>query len=404
MTSRRIGLPGGPLLLFVVAGLLLVPTPGSAGADFALEACPKPDGPTKVGAAEITTFRATWKKLGRARLSQRFIKPAVREGGVPVFPVRKGADTGGEVSAGLAGSFVIEKSARRLVKAVVTGFVRRDDGTAWIKGKVSGRKIRLFQVRSTRVKRKSGAVTGVEVTGGRTELSGSFAAELRKRVGLRSARSGMKWGGFYLDWSDPLEPDVTPPEPAPPFPKPEGASDLVGARITWNVRESWVEYVATGDPPSQIAPAIPGPLVNKPGYPPLVYSFTFPFSAGWVEGSPITRAAVSGNGGVYFRYCGDDNVYKGINFTVRDPEVRLDGASSSLVFTVEGIDETPFSRGRTVVVDLDPGTVSPQTSGSTTTWTGIPGTVPAGSTGVFGGFYSPGTEFGSLDLEIDRGS
>ncbi|MFM8888909.1 MAG: hypothetical protein ACKOGM_02815, partial [Solirubrobacterales bacterium] len=63
----------------------------------------------------------------------------------------------------------------------------------------------------------------------------------------------------------------------------------------------------------------------------------------------------------------------------------------------------PFSPGRAVVVDLRPDSVTPVTTGSTTTWTGIPGSVPAGSTGVFGGFYAPGAEFGSVDLTIRRG-
>ncbi|MFM9054572.1 MAG: hypothetical protein ACKOQ5_06970, partial [Solirubrobacterales bacterium] len=66
-------------------------------------------------------------------------------------------------------------------------------------------------------------------------------------------------------------------------------------------------------------------------------------------------------------------------------------------------DGTPFSPGRAVVVDLRPDSVTPVTTGSTTTWTGIPGSVPAGSTGVFGGFYAPGAEFGSVDLTIRRG-
>ena len=391
-------------LLFAWVSLLVLTAPAgpARAADFEFRPCTKPSGPTRIGDAEVTTFRAAWKKLGRAGLSQSFVKPAAREGGVPVFPVRSGGESGQVITADLAGSLLIRKSSGRRVKAVVTGFVRRADGTAWIEGKVSSRELRLFRVRGTKVRRKTGAVTGVELTGGRTELSGAFASELRKRVGFRAARSGMKWGGLYLDWTDPFEPDVTPPESAPDFQRPAEAADLVSGAITWNVRESWIEYVATGDPPSAIAPAIEGPLVTKPGFPPLVYSFSFPFTSGWVDGNPASKASVSGDGGVYFRYCGSGGVYKGINFAVRDPEVRLDGASSSLVFTVEGIDGTPFTPERTVVVDLDPRLVTPVTSGPTTTWTGIPGTVAASSTGVFANFYLPGVEFGSVDMTIER--
>lgn len=405
MTGPR-RLPLVATLLVLAAAVVVVPLSvqgeQAQAEGFQFKPCTKPDGPTKVGDSEITTFRATWKKLNRAGLSQSFVSPAAREGGVPIFPIRSGSDTGEQVSAKLAGSFLIQKGAGRRVRASVTGFVRRGDGAAWIRGKVSGKELRLFRVRGTRVKRKSGAITGVEVTGGRTELSGALASELRKRVGFRAAKSGMKWGGLYLDWTETLDPDVTPPDPAPVFARPDGADDLLSGSITWNVRESWIEYVASGDPASRIDPAQEGPRVTKPGFPPLVYSFTFPFSGGWVEGDPAGKASVNGRGGVYFRYCGNGGVYKGINFTVRDPEVRLDGASSRLVFTVEGIDETPFPRERSVVVDLNAAERLPATSGLTTTWTGIPGRLPAGSTGVFGNFYDAGVEFGSVDLTIER--
>ncbi|MFM8519356.1 MAG: HtaA domain-containing protein [Solirubrobacterales bacterium] len=391
--------------LVAVTALLGPATSGMAATPEPLTACPvDPDGNTRIGNAELTTKRATWKKLNRAGLTQRYVAPAAWEGGVPVFPVNSNDGAGETVSVGLSGGFTVSGGKNRKVKVALTRFVRRPTGKAWIEGRSSSGSLRLFRVVGTTVAWKTGALTGATVSGGRTELLAGFARDLRKRTGL-ATRQGMAWGGFYLDWTDPVEPDVTPPQAPPDFPRPAGATELVGGTITWNVRQSWVQYVASGDAPSAIGGAVPAPAVTVPGQPPLVYSFTFPFVSGWVDGGPGPglSASTKGSGGVYFRYCGSQNVYKGINFTVTAPEVELNGTNSRLVFTVKGIDGTPFSPGRAVVVDLRPDSVTPVTTGSTTTWTGIPGSVPAGSTGVFGGFYAPGAEFGSVDLTIRRG-
>lgn len=377
----------------------------SAATPEPLTACPAdPDGKTRIGNAELTTKRSTWKKLNRAGLTQRYVAPAVWEGGAPLFPVNSSDGSKERVSVRLSGGFTVAGGRNRKVKVTLTRFVRQPTGKAWIEGRSSSGLQRLFRVVGTTVDRKTGALSGATVSGGRTELLAGFARDLRKRTGL-ATRQGMGWGGFYLDWTDPVVPDVTPPQVPPDFPRPVGATDLVGGTITWNVRQSWVQYVASGDPPSAIGAADPAPAVPVPGQPPLTYSFSFPFVSGWVAGGPGPglSASAKGSGGVYFRYCGSQNVFKGINFTVTSPEVELDGTNSRLVFTVEGIDGTPFSRGRAVVVDLRPDLVSPETTGSATTWTGIPGSVPAGSTGVFGGFYAPGAEFGSVDLTIRRG-
>lgn len=388
------------------ATVLLGPAgPVSAANPDPLTACPvDPDVNTRIGNAELTTKRSTWKKLNRAGLTQRYVAPAAREGGVPVFPVDSNDGSGETVSVRLSGGFTVAGGRSRKVKVTLTRFVRQPTGKAWIEGRSSSGLQRLFRVVGTRLDPKTGALSGATVSGGRTELLAGFARDLRERTGL-ATRKGMAWGGLYLDWTDPAVPDVTPPQVPPDFPRPVGATDLVGGTITWNVRQSWVQYVASGDPPSAIGAAVPAPAVTVPGQPPLTYSFSFPFIAGWVDGGPGPglSASAKGSGGVYFRYCGSQNVFKGINFTVTSPEVGLSGADSRLVFTVEGIDGTPFSRGRAVVVDLRPDLVSPEITGSTTRWTGIPGSVPAGSTGVFGGFYAPGAEFGSVDLTIQGG-
>lgn len=304
--------------------------------------------------------------------------------------------------AELAGGFVIRARDGRRMKVVLSGLSREGATSTRIEGRLDGRRATLFQIKGALLE-KNQATGQIQLKGGRADVSGQLAAALRKKVGLRGARVGMKWGPLYLTWDETTPPAVTvPPEPGA-FPRPEGATDVVDATLVWRVRPSWVQYVASGRPPAAVRGAIPGASEVIDSQPPLVYEFSFPFSSGWVEDGigGIESASVEGSGGVYFRYCGSSNVYKGINFAVHSPELEVDGSSARLIFRIEGIDATPFPDTRAVVVDLVP--ASPLTDGPTTTWEAMPGSVPSGALGVFAGFYAPGAEFGSVTVTIERG-
>jgi hypothetical protein len=55
------------------------------------------------------------------------------------------------------------------------------------------------------------------------------------------------------------------------------------------------------------------------------------------------------------------------------------------------------------LVDLTP-LPAPTASGSTRTYTAIPGVIPSGSaTSVFGDFYVPGDDFGSISVSFTTG-
>lgn len=393
----------GLLLAVALVGIPILVAPGSGAAAAGFEPCPiRPVNPEK-GEAEIGLSRDTWKRISRSRVTHRLTGPARVIGGRPVYPVRSGSVEGSRTQARLAGGFTLVSPKGRKVRVAITRFVR-NGATARIDGRVDGRAMTVFRVDGSTLS-VNPATSRVEVAGGRTAMSASFAAIAKQRAGLRQARSGLPWGSLYMTWIDEIVPDVDPPPPPDPFERPVAATDLAGATLTWRVRESWVQYVSSGDDPSALAPALAGPAEEIAPYPPLVYEFTFPFSGGWVDDGQdgVDSASVKGSGGVSFRYCGNSSVFKGINFEVRNPELEVESSLWRLVFEVAGIDGTPFTGSRAVVVEFDPSDVQPVNDpGGITSWQDVPGSIPPGAKGVFGGFYGVGAPFGSISLEIER--
>lgn len=354
------------------------------------------------GEAELGVYREARGQMARSGLGTVLSDPARRLGGVPVYPVRSASEDEGRVVAELAGGFLIRNRDGRRVKVVLNRLLREGPDSTRVEGRLDGSRATLFLVRGAMLE-KNQATGQVQLTGGRATLSSRFAAALKKRVGMRGARPGMKWGPLYLTWDEKTPPAVTvPPEPGT-FTRPAGATELADATIIWRVRPSWVQYVASGRPPAAVRGAIAGDPEVIDSQPPLAYEFSFPFSSGWVEDGAgvVESASVKGAGGVYFRYCGSSNIYKGINFIVHSPEFEVDGSSARLIFRVEGTDATPFPDSRAVVVEL--ARVAPLSDGASSTWQALPGSVPAGALGVFAGFYGAGAEFGSVTVTIERG-
>jgi hypothetical protein len=128
---------------------------------------------------------------------------------------------------------------------------------------------------------------------------------------------------------------------------------------------------------------------------PLVYSFRFPFTSGWYDASNGT-AALGFAGAVRFLYSAHT-----IDFTIAAPAVEIGPASRALA-GYQGPTAGPLAGQRAVLVDLNPaaGARTVSADGKTITYTTIPATIPAGSAGVFGGFYAPGDPFGSMTVSF----
>lgn len=178
--------------------------------------------------------------------------------------------------------------------------------------------------------------------------------------------------------------------------RPAGAVSVVCSAIIWRPRESFVQYVNTGEGTSVSHGAADGPSEVRPGSDAsLVYGFTFPFKSGWYDAAS-GKAALHYEGRVRFRYSAH-----GIEFSSADPEVELAGPDSRAIFRFEGSDSTPYESRRAVLVDLEP--VAPQVSadGRSRAHLDMPGTIPEGTgESIFGGFYQPGDPFGSIGVSL----
>lgn len=356
-----------------------------------LTPCPRPPDAAKYdGEGTLVTSGAVSRVLRRAGVRQRLILPANGFTGRPTYPL-------GKVSLGRKAAGVTLRGGIRLLPTrrgratTITGLklVSRPGSRPVVNGRISGRWIRVFNLRGAKVRRNLS--TGVlTVSGGSAVLSGRAAQILNRRLGLRGYRAigaGRAWGRFSVFAfrnNKVKDPEAeTPVEPAF-LERPMGADDIVSATIKWRVRESFIRYVAVGAGTSVADGATADPPEVFEGAAPLTYSFNFQFTDGWAAGG-AGPSAIHAGGKVGFRHCQNT-----INFTVADPELELNGDSlSRLIFRVDGTDGTAFPNSRAVMVDLVPSLATKTVVGTTTTLTDIPAYVPQEATGIFADFYPP---------------
>jgi hypothetical protein len=195
-----------------------------------------------------------------------------------------------------------------------------------------------------------------------------------------------------------------PESPLPFLARPPAAVDITGATVDWQVRESFIRYIGTGEGTSVSGGAVADPAVLKPGASAaLSYGFQFPFASGWLDrGADPASAAddvglVKFGGAVRFSY-----KQHGIDLTTAEPELELNGASSRAIFAIS---ENGGASSRQVLVNLDLSRAGGiKAAGNSYTYERVPGAVPAGTAGsTFAGFYSPGTDFGCFDVSFQTG-
>lgn len=387
-----------PLLGFLVLAALVLGMTSSAAATELKRCSVKPAKPE--GTATVVQSEVLRKALRKSRLRQAMIRPAGRPAGDPEYPVGKVNRGRGSVTVSHSGGFkLVSRSGRAVsvksLKSVISTTRRKPDLISAI---VGSRRVRLFDL--YRVRKKISKKPGeIEVTAGVVRLSGEASRIIRGRLSSGIPRRGMNWGAFDLFVTEPQPvPEVeTPPEP-PQLVRPLSANDLIQGEIIWGVRESFFNYISTGEGTRVFDGAETlGPETLEGYSGPTVYRFRFPFSSGW-EGD--NQIAMFGTGEVRFRYC-----VRGINFAVSDPEIELDGPDSRLIFRITGTDGTAFNGTRAVVLDLDPEDprVIDQMSGSVREIRGIPATIPADATGVFANYYRPDDHFGRVSVSFGSG-
>jgi hypothetical protein len=192
-----------------------------------------------------------------------------------------------------------------------------------------------------------------------------------------------------------------PEEPLPVATRPLGAADIVGATIDWQVRESFIRYIGTGEGTSVSGGATASPPVLLPGASAaLSYGFQLPFASGWHDdgadpADPADDSALVRFGGaVRFQYSGH-----GIDLTTAEPEIEIAGAKSRAIFSIA---ESGKPAQRQVLINLDLSRAGAiKAAGNSFTYERVPGAIPAGTaSSTFAGFYAPGTDFGCATVSF----
>ena len=187
-----------------------------------------------------------------------------------------------------------------------------------------------------------------------------------------------------------------PPAPAP-LARPAGALDVTAATLTWRPRESFVQYIASGEGTSASDGATAGPPETVPGNSArLVYSFGFELKPGSWYDPAGGSADLLGRGTVRFLWRGH-----GIDIKLRDPEVELNGGASRAIFTFSGSDCTQIAPVRGIMLDLAP--AAPTVNGSTRDYGAIPARITDAGASMFSGFYLPGDPWGSFAAAFTAG-
>jgi len=197
----------------------------------------------------------------------------------------------------------------------------------------------------------------------------------------------------------------TPEEPLPVATRPPSATDITAATIDWQVRESFIRYIGSGEGTSVSGGATADPPVLLPGASAaLSYGFGFPFAGGsWHDSganpaSPADDTALlRGGGAVRFLYSGH-----GIDLTTAEPEIEIAGANSRAIFAIA---ESGGAPERQVLVNLDLSRAAAvKSSGNAFTYERVPGAIPSGTAAsTFAGFYAPGTDFGCVTVSFATG-
>ncbi|MBK5109988.1 MAG: HtaA domain-containing protein [Thermoleophilia bacterium] len=405
----------GLLAAALFATGLLATAPAAPAAQALVPCDPVKGGEVLIdGEATIVPQEKFRRKLRGLGLRLSTVTPANNFTGRPTFPVENLNFGGGSSSlyrVKLAGGIKFSDGIGGRVRLNNLKAVLENGDKSYVTAKKGANKVRVFDLRGGRLKAKQ-EDGELRLTGARTLLTGAGARFLRQRLEIEAngskrkppapLRKGSRYGKItifaYRQLAASTNPEGEAPVPPPEIVRPETAVSLLSAKIKWRVRESFIQYVGSGDGTRTEDGAFGDPSEVIGSGPLLTYAFNFPFTSGWTD-EPGDSAAVYGSGLVGFRYCQNT-----INFTVSDPEVELNGDSSRLIFRVNGIDGTPYPDSRAVVVDLRMSqAVSVSTVGDTTNYTGIPGYIPGESTGVFADIYPAGVEFGSIDLELTKG-
>jgi hypothetical protein len=359
--------------------------------------------------------------LGIDGITTSAVAPAKAKGSKFTFPV-KTASVGTTATLGLSGGLRLRAGTHSVTLSAPQLRLAKDSRLIAKLGKAT---VTVFSVDGAKRKLNSSPGT-VALRGATVRLTVAGAAALRRALHLRHLAPGVlgrltvdaKRGTTTTDGgpttgtpttttpgsvTTPGGATTTPGGAAPtdlggpaPLARPASAVGVSAAGITWHVRDSFIQYINSGEGTATSGGASADPPTVRPGSSvPLVYDFHFPFKEGWYD--PVSKTArVAYTGTVTFNYKGH-----GIKLTATDPEIEIAGTASRAIFVTSN-SGTAAKRG--VLVKLDPSAATATThspDGTSHAYTQIPGTIPADAgASVFAGFYAANDPFGWVNADL----
>jgi hypothetical protein len=378
------------LVILALLGLFLSPPDAGAAA---------------TGNTTLVVSAGQAKKLKQRGISFGGIRGALTEGRETRLQI-----TGGSVGASearLANDGALRLSAgqgraRRVIR--LTGLETRIGPSSSLLGKLGagGRTRVLFDVLPNPGAIALDGLRGTaSLTGARLAWHKGIVRALRKRLGARlpaGALGRLRAGAAAATATGTPVSGPVSSEP-PRLARPASAVDLSAATVTWHVRSSWINYVASGAGTTAIEGAVPAAPTLESEHPclddaggdsePRVYSYTFPFANGWYD-KPSGVAAIYTGGGTHFSFPGH-----GIDLITRNPEIELNGGASRAIFQLGGSGSTAYANARASILDLSLGAAPAEGPAGTYSFADeIKGHLTADGLSVFGGFYAPPSNHG----------
>lgn len=181
----------------------------------------------------------------------------------------------------------------------------------------------------------------------------------------------------------------TVPVASPPLTKPDGAATVTAATFWWSPKDSWMRYINSGYRPGDGVHAADGATPDRPHADTVVYRYRFTLDSGsWYDGA---KGVLYFRGTVRFRW--EDH---GLDITVANPEVQLDGAASRLVFRFTGSECSTLRNQRVELAKLAVGT--PTGTPPAYDFGTVTATITDPGAGAFSRMYRAGTEWGAIEL------
>jgi hypothetical protein len=354
--------------------------------------------------------------LGVQGITTSAVVPAKAKGSKFTFPV-KTASVGVAATLGHTGGLLLRAGTRSVTLKALQLRLAKDSR---LSAKIGKATVTVLTVDGA--KRRLNATTGVvALKRAKVRLTVVGAAALRRALHLRRLAPG-ELGTLTVDAkratttgapvpgtptpgsaTTPGAPTTTPGASTPPdlggpapLARPATAVNVSAAAITWHVRDSFIQYINTGEGTATSGGATADPPIVRPGSSvPLVYDFRFPFKEGWYD--PVSKTArIAYTGTVAFTYKGH-----GIKLTATDPEIEIAAPTVSRAIFVTANTDTAAKRG--VLVKLDPAAATTLHSpdGTSHAYTQIPGSIPADAgASVFAGFYAANDPFGWTSVDF----